>query len=72
MAWLNLNSRSIHRILYDKTMCIPISITSEMRELMTKALKAPLSLQKQHQLITHLENDPKLVYDINITPYKVS
>lgn len=72
MVWLNLSNRSIHKILYDKTMCVSTSAATEARELMTKALKAPLTLQQQQHLLAELGNDPKLVYHIGLTPCKVS
>jgi len=58
--------------MYDKTMCVSTSAATEARELMTKALKAPLTLQQQQHLLAELGNDPKLVYHIGLTPCKVS
>lgn len=72
MVWLNMSSRSNHQIMYDKTMCVSTSAATEARELMTKALKAPLTLQQQQHLLAELGNDPKLVYHIGLTPFKVS
>lgn len=72
MVWLNMSSRSNHQIMYDKTMCVSTSAATEARELMTKALKTPLTLQQQQHLLAELGNDPKLVYHIGLTPCKVS
>lgn len=72
MVWLNMSSRSNHQIMYEKTMCVSTSAATEARELMTKALKAPLTLQQQQHLLAELGNDPKLVYHIGLTPCKVS
>jgi len=58
--------------MYDKTMCVSTSAATEARELMTKALKTPLTLQQQQHLLAELGNDPKLVYHIGLTPCKVS
>lgn len=67
-----MSSRSNHQIMYDKTMCVSTSAATEARELMTKALKTPLTLQQQQHLLAELGNDPKLVYHIGLTPCKVS
>jgi len=53
-------------------MCVSTSAATEARELMTKALKTPLTLQQQQHLLAELGNDPKLVYHIGLTPCKVS
>lgn len=71
MVWMNMSSRSNHQIMYDKTMCVSTSAATEARELMTKALKTPLTLQQQQHLLAELGNDPKLVYHIGLTPCKL-
>ncbi|XP_029341001.1 CCR4-NOT transcription complex subunit 11 [Acyrthosiphon pisum] len=71
MVWMNMSIRSNHQIMYDKTMCVSTSAATEARELMTKALKTPLILQQQQHILAELVNDPKLVYNIGLTPCKV-
>ncbi|VVC24065.1 CCR4-NOT transcription complex subunit 11 [Cinara cedri] len=71
MVWLNMSCRSNHKILYDKTMCVPTSAVTEAREIMIKALKAPITLQQQQHLLAELGKDPKLVYLIDLTPCKL-
>ena len=56
---------------WDTTMCSSSTAGTEVRRLMTLALKGSLTLQQQQQLMDGLERDPKLVYHIGLTPAKV-
>lgn len=72
MVWLNMSYRSIHKILYDKTMCVPIINDTGVYELLNKATIAALTLQNQQQLIDRLKTDPKFVKNMSLKPNKVS
>lgn len=56
---------------WDTTMCSSSTAGTEVRRLMTLALKGSLTLQQQQQLMDGLERDPKLVYHIGLTPAKL-
>ncbi|XP_026755863.2 CCR4-NOT transcription complex subunit 11 [Galleria mellonella] len=45
-----------------------VNTTIEARELTQMALKNPLSMMQQQRLLSLLDQDPKVVYDIGVTP----
>lgn len=57
--------------MWDYTMCADTSLGSEVRELIAKAVKAPLPSQQQQVIFSGLEQDAKLVYHCGLTPRKL-
>lgn len=68
--WLNV-PHMLCEPLWDYTMCVDTTFGSEVRELIAKAIKAPLPSSQQQIILTGLEQDAKLVYQCGLTPRKL-
>lgn len=70
LFWLNV-PHILCEPMWDYTMCADTSLGSEVRELIAKAVKAPLPPQQQQVIVSGLEQDAKLVYHCGLTPRKL-
>jgi len=58
-------------LLWDSSMCEDTSRISAIKEAMLRALRGPLVPAQQQQVLTELEQDPKLVYHCGLTPRRL-
>lgn len=68
--WLHV-PHTLSEPLWDYSMCADTSLGSEVRELISKAVKAPLPSSQQQIIFSGLEQDAKLVYHCGLTPRKL-
>eukprot|EP00240_Pyramimonas_obovata_P005109 CAMPEP_0118945362 /NCGR_PEP_ID=MMETSP1169-20130426/42097_1 /TAXON_ID=36882 /ORGANISM="Pyramimonas obovata, Strain CCMP722" /LENGTH=423 /DNA_ID=CAMNT_0006891055 /DNA_START=42 /DNA_END=1313 /DNA_ORIENTATION=+ len=69
LQWLN--PEIPQKPLWDSTTCADTSRISAIREAIQRALKGPLVPAQQQQVLTELEEDPKLVYHCGLTPKRL-
>lgn len=70
IVWLNV-PHILCEPMWDYTMCADTSLGSEVRDLISKAVKAPLPSSQQQVIFSGLEQDAKLVYHCGLTPRKL-
>lgn len=71
LVWMNPTNPVQHKLAWDDAMTKNINKTGEAKKLMQKAFKGTLTSIQQQQLLGQLNEDPKLVYHIGLTPMKL-
>uniref|UniRef100_H2YS72 CCR4-NOT transcription complex subunit 11 n=1 Tax=Ciona savignyi TaxID=51511 RepID=H2YS72_CIOSA len=71
MVWMNPIDYSWLNFTWDTSMGQNINTGVEVKRLMAKAFKNPLTVPQQNQLLQELNNDQKLVYHVGLTPTKL-
>ncbi|XP_039273111.1 CCR4-NOT transcription complex subunit 11-like [Styela clava] len=71
LVWMNPTLPARHKFLWDSQMTKNTNKAGEVRKLMTKAFKNPLTNGQQQQLLAQLNDDSKLVYHVGLTPAKL-
>ncbi|XP_076471868.1 CCR4-NOT transcription complex subunit 11-like [Babylonia areolata] len=70
MVWM-IPSDSDHKITWDPTMCASSSASAEVRRLLVKATKGPLTPGQSTQIVSQLKSDSKLIYHVGLSPQKL-
>lgn len=70
LVWM-IPTETEHKVTWDQGMCANSSAGAEVRRLLVKATKGPLTPQQQQQILQQLEHDPKLIYHVGLSPQKV-
>eukprot|EP01102_Stenamoeba_stenopodia_P000568 TRINITY_DN10558_c0_g1_i1.p1 TRINITY_DN10558_c0_g1~~TRINITY_DN10558_c0_g1_i1.p1 ORF type:complete len:426 (-),score=87.84 TRINITY_DN10558_c0_g1_i1:34-1311(-) len=71
LIWLNAERDLQDGVLWDTGLNKAASGAVQIRRLMAKAFKTPLSSQQQQQLLAELEADPKLIFVSGLTPQRL-
>lgn len=72
LVWMNPTNPSQHNFLWDHYMPKKTNKAGEVKKLMAKAFKNPLTVVQQQQLLAQLsDEDQKMVYHVGLTPAKL-
>lgn len=71
LVWMNPAYPVQHKLSWDDAMTKNVNKTGEAKKLMQKAFKGTLTNFQQQELLTQLNEDPKLVYHIGLTPARL-
>jgi hypothetical protein len=65
-------NEDVHLPTWDASMCAAETSGLEAKRLMAKAYESALPVTQQQHLLAMLNSDPKVVYQIGLTPAKVT
>jgi hypothetical protein len=71
LVWFDLTNPAWHKPMYDAAIDPSKSSETEAKKLISQAFQQVLTMQNQNILISELEHDPNMVYNIGLTPAKV-
>lgn len=72
LIWLDMTNPAYHKPVYNSSIVETKIVGKDAKNLITQSFRQALSIQDQNDLLRELEKDPELVYNVGLTPDKVS
>lgn len=72
LIWLDMTNPAYHKPVYNSSIVETKTVGKDAKNLITQSFRQALSIQDQNDLLRELEKDPELVYNVGLTPDKVS
>lgn len=69
LRWID--PEPLHEVVWDPDVGMRVERGAELRDLLARALKSPISDELRKHVVTQLESDPKLVHLCELTPQKL-
>lgn len=72
LIWLDMTNPAYHKPVYNSSINEAKPVGKDAKNLISQSFRQALSIQDQNDLLRELEKDPELVYNVGLTPDKVS